>query len=130
MIKTTTIDNYDNVIYETSAGNDTKDKVFLLSQLEMINSDYGFSEDYDEKDVNRMCTFAWNKGKTNIGDPDCPTTCTWWLRTPGNDPHKMVLVGNYGDVASKGGYADIGDSGAGYLITGSGVRPALYISLE
>ncbi|MCR5521153.1 MAG: DUF6273 domain-containing protein [Lachnospiraceae bacterium] len=45
LIKTTTVENFDNPDpeYKTPGGNDTKDKVFLLSQLEMIDSDLGFS---------------------------------------------------------------------------------------
>lgn len=59
MIKATKIDNYDNVLTGTSGGKDTKDKIFLLSQLDIINPDYGFSEKYDDRDKGRLCTLYW-----------------------------------------------------------------------
>ncbi len=55
MIKTTKVENYDNLEWGVSAGNDTKDKVFILSQLDIINTDYGFCEEYEKEDNNRHC---------------------------------------------------------------------------
>ena len=42
-----TVVNEDNPTYGTEGGNNTQDKVFLLSIGEVTNPDYGFCEDYD-----------------------------------------------------------------------------------
>lgn len=42
-IKNTTLDNADNQFYGTSGGNETTDKVFLLSLEDISNTAYGFS---------------------------------------------------------------------------------------
>lgn len=132
MIKTTTIENFDNAVYKTAGGNDTKDKVFLLSQLEMINSDFGFSENYDDYDMNRRCALAWYKNKEGSGSnqtADGEYTCWWWLRSPGYDASSACCV-NYRGYVSSGGYSV---SGVGYSSDsdyGAGVRPALYINLN
>ena len=128
MIKTTTVENYDNAVYGTAGGNDTKDKVFLLSQLEMINSDYGFDESYDAYDVNRRCaptayaiaqgTYADSYYQTSYGE----NTCWWWLRSPGYEAGSVCRVYSDGGVGSLGIIY--------YDFVGSGVRPALYINLN
>ncbi len=136
MIKKTKVENFDNVEYETYAGNDTKDKVFVLSQLEMINSGYGFSEDYYERDVNRRTAFAWKKGSDGGDYPtsDGDESCFWWLRTPGYTSVQAALVSNYGLVHSSGYYINsIKYNGNNWNVGSNGligVRPALYISLK
>ncbi len=140
MIKTTTVENYDNAVNGTAGGNDTKDKVFLLSQLEMINSDYGFDESYDTHDVNRRCAptaYAIAQGTLTLTDSYDPTsdgeTCIWWLRSPGDGAHNACIVNYYGNVLSGGN--GVGQ-GRVQSIYGSihydciGVRPALHINLN
>ncbi len=131
LIKTTTVENFDNPKYKTPGGNDTKDKVFLLSQLEMIDSDLGFSEEYETYDVNRRCAptnYAVARGayaytgtdeeyKTKSGEG----ACDWWLRSPGSYADFAASVLNYGYVHSFGFYV---------LDDSNGVRPALIINLK
>jgi hypothetical protein len=45
-IKTTSMANSDNPIYGTKGGNDTEDKIFLLSLDEAMNPDYGFTANH------------------------------------------------------------------------------------
>ena len=127
MIKVTMVENYDNVVYKTAGGNDTKDRIFLLSQLEMINSDYGFSDSYDEYDINRRCAptaYVIARG-IEIGSfyktSDDENTCRWWLRTPGLQPYAAALVGSNGIVSPNGEHVYDNECG---------VRPALYISIK
>ncbi len=128
LIKTTTVENFDNPEYNTPAGNDTKDKVFLLSMLDMIESDYGFSEKYGTHDQNRRCVPTAYAIARNIGysssfkTKDGEATCGWWLRSPGDIASLAALVGIFGDVLA-GGF-DVSDDFLG------GVRPALYINLK
>ena len=75
-IKTTTIENRDNADYYTSGGNDTKDKVFLLSIDE--------AKTYLPSSVDRIClatAYAESQGSQLEG---VTKTCRWWLRSPGS----------------------------------------------
>lgn len=125
MIKSSTIENFDNTIYKTVGGNDTKDKVFLMSQLEMIDANLGFAEDYETYDVNRRCAMAWKKNKKGSVDDvttvDGEIVCGWWLRSPGSEEFCACYVRGLGIVDSNGYDVDRGPRG---------VRPALYISLK
>ncbi len=112
MIKTTKLENYDNIKWGVSAGNDTKDKVFILSQLDMINTDYTFCEDYEKDDKNRQCKaslFAiWKRYPeayySNFSYYS--SDCKWWLRTPGIDQDSAITVSESGYVSSLGYYCD------------------------
>ena len=130
LIKTTTVENFDNPDNKTPGGNDTKDKVFLLSQLEMIDSDLGFSEEYETSDVNRRCA-PTNYAVARVPYADTRTdatktwsgegACDWWLRSPGYDGYYAAFVADNGYVRTDGYYV-----GLDYV----GVRPALYINLK
>ncbi len=125
LIKTVTLENFDNPKYNTSGGNDTKDKVFLLSLFDMRNSDYGFSNDYSAKDENRRCAataYAITRGvatssayKTKDGE----NGCHWRLRSPGH-------MASYSTYVAYDGLVDVGSG----LYENIGVRPALYINLN
>ncbi len=122
MIKTTKLENFDNVKYKTNAGNDTKDKVFLLSQLDVINADYGFSDSYDSYDELRYTTPTDYANE----NPFYGYANTWWLRTPGYSSGSAALIQSNGKVDLKG-----------HLIYGKtmvsdkrGIRPAMVIKLR
>ena len=110
-----------NPNYDTEPGNDTKDKVFLLS----INEVY----QYFAEDEERICYPTEYAKTTNLwvhdDEEDKGTSvyraCWWWLRSPGCDGDNATLVDSDGSV---GGYSNRvdGDSGA--------IRPALWINLE
>ncbi len=111
MINSTTLKNHSNTEFGTSGGNSTNDKVFLLSQQEMINTDYGFSDNYTTHDKNRVCTLAWDKH----------SACWWLLRSPGFKSDKACCVSSYGEVDSfNNGVGDIN----------YGIRPALHLNLQ
>ncbi len=136
MIKTTTVENFDNAIFGTPGGNDTKDKVFLLSQLEIINSDYGFDENYATKDIKRRCAptdYAVSNGclgfdeyKTEDG---LDSAWSYYLRSPG----KAEYI-DYGSripfSVSRVHYTGACDTVSIQLYPGVGVRPALVINLK
>lgn len=131
------VENFDNAVNGTAGGNDTKDKVFLLSQLEMIYSDYGFSENYNDYDVNRSCSataYAITQGTWNVGNVKTSygeDSCDWWLRTPG-EKYKSTWSTIYEVFAcrvQRGGQVD----SYGLQVNRDdvcGVRPVLYITLN
>lgn len=136
MIKVTTVENYDNVEYNSLAGNDTKDKLFLLSQLEMINTDYGFADAYMKYDDNRKCSVSdyfhiriseWYFKYSSYRTKDGEFSCSWWLRTPGQSNAQACCVGREGCVFSSGSTVF---ENVGHDFGNLGVRPAMWISIK
>ena len=111
MIPTVTVTADKNPNYSTSAGNDTQDKIFLLSITE--------AEKYFSSNSDRVCkptAYAKAQGAyTYIG------SCLWWLRSPGFDSTSAARVYFGGSVSYRG------DS---VYYSNSCVRPALWIDIQ
>ena len=130
-IKTTAVENSYNSPYQILGGNDTKDKIFLLSLVEISDSDLGFSEEYWTEDENRRCAptiyavakgaYAYTGTDANYQTKEGEGVCEWLLRSPGYVADRVALVDDGGDVFP-----------SGYLVDCSsfGVRPALVIKLK
>ncbi len=139
-ILTATISTTENFWYGTAGGNDTQDKVFLLSMEDMMNPSYGFyekSSDYGyqyksgEKSVllNRRAaptpyaiaqgalTSTKKKYQTEAGEDSC---LYYWLRSAGRTPHLVTTV-------EAEGYLEF--NGYGCFCTDTGVRPAIVINI-
>lgn len=101
-----------NPSYRISPGNNTTDKVFLLSITE-VNK-------YFSSDSARQCSataYAKAQGAyTNTGNG----YCWWWLRSPGRNSNDAADVLHDGSVYDFG--SDVNDSD-------DAVRPALWINL-
>lgn len=104
-----------NPDYDTDAGNDTKDKVFLLS-IQEVNK-------YFNNDSERQCVpteYAKANGAyTNIASKKNDTPlCGWWLRSSGIQQDNAAVVISYGSIKS-----------AGYSINDASVsvRPVMWI---
>ena len=82
-IKDTSVTNDSNPDYSTAGGNNTTDKLFLLSLAEVRNTDYGFGSD----DTRAASSF-------------------WWLRSPGGYVSGAADVRLDGSVYSNGGNVD------------------------
>lgn len=134
LIKTAKVKNNDNSYYGTEGGKDTKDKVFLLSLEEIVNTKYGFASDRYEDDISRRCSAtdyakamgaytAYSEGyyvddyKTKEGK----WASWWWLRSPGCSPGRAASVYIGGYVYDDGFRVDLDDSA---------VRPALRLNLS
>ena len=126
-IKTSNVKNSNNSDYDISGGNDTRDKVFLLSIEDILNTDYGFSGSKYGSDINITCAptaYAKTQGVTPLGNNttiDGEESCRWWLRSPGRYAYYAANVTGRGTP----------DSG-GYQVDRSsfGVRPVMIINLE
>ncbi len=121
--------NLDNHWYGTSAGEDTKDYIFLLS-LEEVCTYFGDSLSklynkgekqrywYERKDENNSKRLAKLHDKNYCW--------WWWLRTPGRDNRKAVYIfGTDGSIGVHGNNIHKGNISDGWC-TG-GVRPALWL---
>lgn len=122
-IKTTTVVNEDNIDFGTAGGNTTSDKIFLLSQNEVKNPNYGFNSEYKTISETRQCKASayavanncWANSEVYVGN------CCWWLRSPGNYFHTATSV-YYGGSGYYGGDFVSSDD--------FGVRPALHLNLS
>ena len=111
-IQTSLIKNEDNSEYGTSGGNDTEDKVFLLSEKE---ADTLFSND-DER-IAKATGYAEKSGVCVNKEK----SAMWWLRSPGYISDDAVDVNHGGWVYRSGDYVSS---------FSDGVRPALYLNLQ
>ncbi len=75
-IKTVTLENKDNTDYNTDGGNDTKDKVFLLSIDE--------ARAYLPSTVERICVATKYAEAQGSQLENLTRSCRWWLRSPGS----------------------------------------------
>lgn len=127
--------------FGTESGNDTEDKVFLLS-IEEAKKYFNIAK-YDAQELSDVHYIGYATGfatemeiKANDtslwwygcdDDDECEDTdadygsCCWWLRTPGESNGYAACIAN-------AGYVDY----EGYHVSSNhiGVRPAMWISLE
>ena len=111
IIKSTTVTADKNPSRSTSPGNDTTDKVFLLSIMEVNNY---FSSDSARQCQGTAYCYAQGAYKASNGN------CWWWLRSSGYFSDYAAYVYDNGSVRSSGD-----------LVTyvNDAVRPALWIDL-
>ena len=115
---------HNNPEYNTNSGNDTQDKIFLLSITEV--------NEYFTTDAAREC-LATRYAKSEGVYSNENGFCMWWLRTPGDSDDTAAYVRTSGDVSVYGNdvcglYYDVLID-YGYR-DGYAVRPAMWISLE
>ena len=122
LILTTTVDNSvssTGYTYNSNACEDTNDKVFLLSYVDVINSAYGFPDYTGQAECREKITSDYSRA-TGVTMHTSINSGFWWLRSPYYNNLKWVRgVSNYGQIAD------------GYTIGSSdiGVVPALRIRL-
>lgn len=123
-VLTTTVVNENNPEYKTKGGNNTSDKVFLLSIGEASNTAYGFHGTYNVKSKTREAKnteYAKSCGAYTNPAEDYAGNGWWWLRSPGSTSMNAAVVSSYGDIDSEGSNVDI-KRGV--------VRPALHLNLS
>ena len=132
-IFTSDIENADNLEYGTEGGEDTEDKIFLLSEKEVYASDEAVSSGFtktvdkhedgswtdicDEAKRSKSSTYAKAMGTSYSDKKDYIGNSGWWLRSPGSDPYSAACVDEKG-IANRISFSD------------GGVRPALKVDLS
>ena len=142
MIPTVTLSNPDNAYRGTIGGNDTNDKIFLLS-VDEIRKYYSFNSWYEEEQygycqklITDATQYAIDKGVYTDAIPEedyidynleegytsdviGKRGAIWWLRSPGSNSRCACGVCYYGNA---GAYYN-------YLVNFDkyGVRPALFV---
>lgn len=120
LIQITTVTADKNPEYDTNPGNDTTDKIFILSVNE--------ADKYFSSNNERRCKptkYAVAKGVHVRNDYE-DGNCSWWLRTPGSVQWYAALVLNSGSIGLYGEQV----ASDGFKTVNEGVRPAMWISLD
>lgn len=121
-----TVVNDKNPYYGTEGGNNTRDKVYFLSNGEVLDPSYGFCSKWDSLSVSRRLkpseyAYVMGAASEKDGNYDGAENCVWWLRSPGIDTIHASDVSETGFVNLPGSYM------YNYLV---GVAPALHINLS
>jgi len=122
----TSVANNDNPWYDTTGGNDTEDKVFVLSLEEVLH----YTGSIDElKNVRKATYFISDQHNAQrVAETPDGDAAWWWLRTTGayeylchvNFSHATVVLAN-------GSVSVFGDMVGNEF---GGVRPAMWITLQ
>ena len=115
-IVTQNVVNEDNPYYGTEGGNDTSDKIYLLSISEVTNETYGFCNDYNVHSMSRRVKASDYANTRGAG-----SNSWWWLRSTGSRSSGAADVTNDGNVYIPGFYVN-------YYF--EGICPALHINLS
>ena len=123
-IKNTTVVNEDNPYFGTEGGENTTDKVYLLSIAEASNTAYGFNGEfrtYSETRVAKNTAYAKECGARTSTSTEYEGNGYWWLRS----------LGGGSSLASGVDYSGYGNDIGGSVNYGSdAVRPALHLNLS
>lgn len=147
VIKTTNVVNADNTTYAdqvVEGGNDTVDKIFLLSEDEVSDSDdalsYGFVKGYIHDEGRRCQGTSYAKARGIYSEVDSQYNdgygnCIWWSRSLGSkcsdgtnfykDKYAVIVRAN-GYVLGRGEYV-WGDNS---VRKDQAVRPAMHIDIS
>ena len=105
------ISNFDNTKYGTKGGNNTEDKVFLLS----INEAVRYFSSNKARQASPTSYALYQGAEVENG------ACKWWLRSPGYFKYSAALIEQDGSLSYSGGESNI---------TFVGVRPALWLDIS
>jgi len=121
LIKTSNVINANNPVSGVSGGNNTADKLFLISYAQALTASYGFSAGVaadtartaQGTDFSKCSGLYVNTGMPNINNS------YWWLRSPGNSPSEAMTATVNGSLLS-----DLNNQAC------LGIRPALKLNLQ
>jgi len=114
--------NPNNPWYGTPGGNDTMDKIFLLS-LDEVCRYFGDSTANLKKKGSTGSNWTINDANNaaRIAKDDKGNACWWWLRSPGDASSRAAYVSTDGGVVV---------IGSGVSRDSGGVRPAFWLNLK
>lgn len=124
-IKETTVTTADNKWSGEAGGNDTKDKIYLPSIEEMLETSYGFSSDENEGDTRRITATDF-VGVGGTPKEPFAGAMVYWLRSPGIAKGYPAQVGDWGEGSIPTELGVMMPTAADYL----GVRPVMHVDLS
>ena len=134
IIKKTTVKDNGNSSYSSDGGNDTRDKIYLISHKEILDTKYGFDKRFNFRDkvkVAKATDYALNKdglqysyytytlepGKMNTYSDGA---CYWWGRTIGYYQCNALTINPEGSEWDTGNLMGVYQ----------GVRPVMHIKIN
>ena len=105
--------NIDNQLYGTNGGNNTQDKIFLLSLAEVVQ----YFGDSGQLGTNNVISDEYNSNRIATYNG---SAVWWWLRSPGFYSHNASSVDFAGHIRLDGRVVSHASNG---------VRPALWLNL-
>lgn len=121
-ILTSQISTPDNKWSGEPGGNDTTDKIYLLSIEEAMNPSYGFGSDEKEGDTRRISVTDYAKAEEQL-DWVGSDSGVYWLRSAGSKKGYPAIVGEWGAGVIR---TENSDASTGKL----GVRPVMHVDLS
>ena len=118
-IATTTVVNDENTDYGTDGGNDTNDRIFLLSIEETDNRNY-FPQ-FSSSRYSTNTAYVADGGKLGISMAEAGEGDWWWLRSPGSNNTMAAFIEEDGGDVYEGN--PVNNKGAA-------VRPAFNLDLD
>lgn len=108
-----------NYVWNTAPGNETVDKIFLLSipETEMY---FSFSENHSTAEC-KPTNYATANGVKVNSDAEYKNNCNWWLRSPGMNENHASRVYTSGHIDTGGGRVNYDEYG---------VRPVLWLDIR
>ena len=116
LIKKAMVTNPDNPVYGTDGGDDTKDRLFILSIAE--------AKRFFKTDMSRQCPVT-QYAIANGAEVDPSGMAWWWLRTPGSGMKSSSSV--ISNVDASGLVREFGNFA---LSEGGVIRPAFWLDLS
>lgn len=111
------IANNPNSYWKTESGNDTADKVFLLSEQEAMSDVYGFTDTITASENRTVLNTDFAE---NGGEAEWSCSENWWLRTSGYSDSYAANVRGDGYISQYGQSAD----------KKAMIRPVLHLNLS
>jgi len=124
--------NLDNHWYDSKGGEDTEDRIFLLSMQEAVCKYFGDSSSMLHNPARNQRYWFQRKDKNNNRrvarlETNKENIWWWWIRSPGRVSVKAVYIHGDGNIGIQGNNVLKGNIADGRC-TG-GVRPALWLKL-
>lgn len=128
----TVIKNPGNPWYKVEDGEDTLDKIFLLSMEEVVKKYFGDSSRLLDNPANNQRYWFQKKDENNIRRRAIYRNSIWWwwTRTPGKNKKYTVYIHGDGNIGIQGNGVSKRDTNIIHLYANDnrgGVRPALWI---
>ena len=126
-IKTTLVKDNPHCTSNTTYGNDTLDKVFLLDTQDCIKTEYGFDNEFFPMDYTLMgknTPYVIENGGFNVSGIGeyYESNSTWWLRSGGLEPEDTEFASVITPAGGGGAFAKNTNN--------FGIRPVLHLDKE
>lgn len=127
--------NPDNPWYKSHGGNNTIDKIFILSLDEVVRKYYGDSSYLLDYPVNNQRYWFQRKDENNIKRRSryIDSSWWWWIRTPGKHNRVAIYIHGDGNIGIQGNGISKRNTNVIHPLKNDnrgGVRPVLWLKKE